>query len=220
MGLIWNYSWEIRMRLKWYFINSYSQGNEDILIDKLLNKKKKGFYVDVGSYDPTRFSNTKRFYQRGWSGINIEPNPNRINQFNKSRTRDINLNLGIANKKGELDFFEFDPNTLSTFSKNTAKEYLKQGFTLKKTTKIKVQKLGDVLKNTAIKHFDFFSIDTEGFDLQVLKSNNWDKFKPKIICIESSQKGINDILSKLGYKKIYQTYINSIYFYEKFRSEN
>lgn len=215
-GLIWNYIWEIQMRLKWFFLKSYSQGNEDILIDKLLNRKRKGFYVDIGAYDPTRFSNTKRFYLRGWKGINIEPNPINAAKFNKFRPKDINLTIGVANKNGLLDFFEFDPKTLSTFSKTTAKKYQKQGFKLKKTIKIKVQKLGDVLKNKATEHIDFFNIDTEGFDLQVLKSNNWDNFKPTVICIESSQKGIDNMLSKLGYRKIYQTYINSIYYYGKF----
>src|SRR3989344_9673220 len=53
--------------------NSYSQRGEDIVIDHLLKHKKIGFYIDVGANDPIRFSNTNRFYKRGWTGINIEP---------------------------------------------------------------------------------------------------------------------------------------------------
>src|SRR3989344_293995 len=70
--------------------NSYSQQGEDLIIDKLLVGKKKGFYVDVGAHDPVRFSNTKRFYDKGWSGINIDPNPWLIKKFQKQRDRDIN----------------------------------------------------------------------------------------------------------------------------------
>ncbi len=213
---LWHLSWEVRMRLKWALLKSYSQCGEDILIDKLLRNKRKGFYVDIGAYDPTRFSNTKRFYLRGWKGINIEPDPTRAVNFNVSRPKDINLNLGIANKKGELKFYIFNPSTLSTFSRHKAEDYQKQGFELKKTSKIKVDRLSNILKKYCKKSIDFFSIDTEGFDVEVLKSYDWDKFKPKVICIESSNKEIDRILSTFGYKKIYQTDVNSIFYYGKF----
>ena len=100
---------------------SYSQWGEDIIIDNLLGRKKRGFYIDIGAYDPTRFSNTKRFYLRGWRGINVEPDPVRIKKFHKERPGDINLNIGIADKSRVLNFFKFDPPTLSTFSLNAVK---------------------------------------------------------------------------------------------------
>jgi hypothetical protein len=52
---------------------SYSQHQEDLLIDLLLGQKATGFYVDVGANHPVRNSNTKRFSDRGWTGINAEP---------------------------------------------------------------------------------------------------------------------------------------------------
>src|SRR3989344_6416322 len=70
--------------------NSYSQNNEDLKIDELLNYPSKGFYVDVGAYDPDRFSNTKRFYLKGWRGINIEPDVYSFNKFLEKRPEDIN----------------------------------------------------------------------------------------------------------------------------------
>ena len=180
-GFVGNSFWEIYMRLRWNLLHSFSQGGEDIIIDKLL-KKKRGFYVDIGAYDPTRFSNTKRFYQKGWGGINIEPDPQRIKKFYTERPKDINLNIGIADKNISMKFYKFDPQTLSTFSSKTASVYQKQGNKLLGVTKIKVMKLANVLaKNAKGKKIDFFSIDTEGFDYQALKGNNWKKFKPKVI---------------------------------------
>ena len=191
---------------------SYSQWGEDLIINNLLNKKKKGFYVDIGAYDPTRFSNTKLFYLKGWQGINIEPNSIRINKFYKERPKDLNLNFGVANKNGSLNFFKFSPQTLSTFSRETAKKYKKQGYQLNEIIKIKVLKLSKILeKNTKKKTIDFLSIDTEGFDLEVLQSNNWKKFKPKVICIEGQGNNPEKLLTKLGYKKIYETRTNSIF---------
>jgi FkbM family methyltransferase len=205
---------ETKMLFRQIFHNSYSQWGEDIIIDNLLGKKNTGFYVDVGAYDPTRFSNTKRFYLRGWSGINIEPDPTRIKKFYSSRPRDINLNIGIANVKGIRNFFIFEQQTLSTFSKNTAMSYQMQGYPLRKTIRINVFKLGEVLeKNFKGKEIDFFSIDTEGFDYEVLKSNNWKKFRPKIICIERQNKNINMLLAKLNYKKVFENRTNAIFKY-------
>lgn len=203
---------EMKLLLQRLFQNSYSQWGEDILIDNLLGRRANGFYVDVGAYDPTRFSNTKRFYLKGWRGVNIEPDPIKIRKFYKERKRDINLNIGIANKNGSLNFFRFSPQTLSTFSKSAAADYQKQGYTIIETFKVKVAKLGQILeKESKNRQIDFFSIDTEGSDLEVLKSNNWKRFKPKVICIEGQGGNPEKLLTKLGYKKIYETRTNSIF---------
>lgn len=205
---------EIKLLLKKFLVNSYSQWGEDIIIDNLLDKKRGGFYVDIGAYDPIRFSNTKRFYLKGWNGINIEPDPIKIKKFYKERRRDINLNIGIANKNGSLDFFKFSPQTLSTFSKSAAADYQKHGYTITETFKVKIAKLGQILeKECRNRQIDFFSIDTEGYDLEVLQSNNWKKFKPKVICIEGQGNNPEKLLTKLGYKKVYETRTNSIFQY-------
>lgn len=62
-----------RILLLQFIKKSFSQYGEDLIIDSLLHNKHRGFYVDVGAYDPHRISNTKRFYLKGWKGINIEP---------------------------------------------------------------------------------------------------------------------------------------------------
>lgn len=198
---------------------SYSQKGEDLIIDKLLGHKKKGFYVDVGAYDPYRFSNTKRFYQRGWRGINFEPNFTAYQKFLRARPRDINLNLGILEKPGKWTFYQFFPETLSTFSKKEALKYEEKGFKIIGRLKVEVDTLNNILsKFCRNKPIDFFSIDAEGFDLAVLKSNNWKKYKPSVICIESvgekkesqnhkKEKYLND----LGYQKFSDNGLNGIY---------
>lgn len=190
-------------------LGSYSQNEEDRVIDKLLNYKKRGFYIDVGAYDPTQFSNTKRFYIKGWRGINIEPDPDNFKKFLKVRKRDINLNIGIGNKSDKLIYYKFFPNTVSTFSVNEMKRNLRKKYKLIKKIKVPVKKLSSILEKYCQQKIDFMSIDTEGFDLIVLKSNNWKKFKPKVICIESQK--ANKFLSKIRYRKIYDNGINSLY---------
>lgn len=203
---------------------SYSQRREDLIIDRLLGYKKKGFYVDVGAYDPNRFSNTKRFYDRGWRGINIEPSKNNYLKFKKHREDDINLNIGVASEEGKLTFFSIIPDTLSTFSVEEAKRYQEQGFELDSKKHIEVECLEGILdKYAENKQIDFMSIDTEGYDMEILKSNNWSKYRPKIICIESASYDQNDkdsglkgkehelFLESVGYEKIYNSGLNCIY---------
>lgn len=202
--------------------NSYSQRGEDLVIDKLLGNKKGGFYVDIGAYDPFRFSNTYRFYKRGWRGINIEPDFENYKKFLIHRKKDINLNIGIG-KGSKLIFYRFMPDTLSTFSKSEADNYKKQGYKLIETRNVDVKKLSDVLRKYSKKRrLDFFTVDTEGYDLEVLKTNDWKTFRPKIICVESFEHHkegnehkeydyIEPYLVKVGYKKVFENGLNSIY---------
>lgn len=214
--------------LKWNLVNkflcsSYSQMKEDVFIDSIVKGKKDGFYVDIGANHPTRFSNTMRFYKRGWHGINVEPNFRNYKVILAARPRDINLNLGIAEQKGDLTFYSFVPDTLSTFSREESQSYVADGYRLIEEKKIPVDSLSSVFdtycKNVEI---DFITIDTEGYDLQVLKSSDWKKWRPRIVCIESSKHSISgkaeskstaeeDFLGAQGYSKIYDNGLNSIY---------
>ena len=200
-------------------LNSYSQKKEDIFIDKLLGNKQKGFYVDVGAHDPYQFSNTYRFYKKGWRGINLEPDETGYKKFVELRKRDINLNIGVGNTNHALTFYKFCPSALSTFSEREAKTYIRKGFTLEKKVEVKVEKLSSIFrKYLPVKTIDFMSIDTEGFETEVLDSNNWSIFKPRIICIESvtyggkrKDDGYHKFLISVGYNKIYDNKLNSIY---------
>lgn len=205
-----------------YICHSYSQCGEDVVIDKLLGNKKLGFYIDIGAYDPSRFSNTKRFYLKGWCGINIEPDPQNFKKFVTFRKRDINLNIGIGSREATLNFFKFFPDTSSTFSKDEASRNKKQGFKLLREIMVKVFPLAVVLgKYHKNKPVDFITIDTEGYDLDVLKGNDWLKFRPTAICIEISEniqnhrnskyQGILRFLNAVGYKKYLDNGTNSIF---------
>ena len=81
---------------------SYSQYQEDLILYILLYDIENGFYIDVGAFDPIKVSVTKAFYLRGWTGINIEPQPDKKDLFDKDRPKDINLPLAIGEKKGKF----------------------------------------------------------------------------------------------------------------------
>lgn len=200
-----------------------SQCGEDLIIESIIPTKKNGFYVDVGANHPIKFNNTHLFYKKGWTGINIEPNHSRIWLFNLLRRRDINLNVGIGQVASEMNFHIFKESTLSTFDDSAANSYIKMGHPLKKTVKIPIKPLREIfaehVKDTEI---DFMSVDTEGFDMEVLQSNDWNTYRPRFVIIETLEYDRNESGKKLnrtfdpymesvGYTKFAETYINTIY---------
>lgn len=166
--------------------NSYSQEGEDLIIDKLLGYKTNGFFVDIGAHHPLRFSNTAIFYKRGWNGINIDAMPNSMVEFNLLRKRDINLEIAISNEEETKIFYKFNEPALNTLNKQEAlSKNGKNGYKIIDTIEVKTFKLKTILYQYARNNeIDFISIDTEGNDLNVLKSNDWEMFKPKLILVE------------------------------------
>nr|MCR5178410.1 hypothetical protein [Lachnospiraceae bacterium] len=95
--------------------NVYSQDGEECYLKEKFNSKKDGFYVDVGCFHPFRFNNTYWAYRRGWSGINIDPNEKCISLFNQLRSRDININCGVSDINGEMDYYRFSVEGINSF---------------------------------------------------------------------------------------------------------
>ena len=81
---------------------SYAQNFEDVMLRRALRHVENGFYIDVGAWSPDTDSVTRAFYERGWSGINVEPNPEFHAQLQERRARDRNLCLAVGDREGSL----------------------------------------------------------------------------------------------------------------------
>ena len=198
----------------------YSQNGEDLILNRFLDNKKEGFFVDVGAHHPIRFSNTYLFYKKGWTGINIDAMPGSMTQFNKIRPKDINIESGVGLKNDKLTFYQFNESALNTFSKKEALSKNKNGYEIIKSNLVQVESLENLLdkympRNTKI---DFLNIDVEGKDEEVLISNNWEKYNPNYILVEilrekyisDTNSSIKDFLKSRDYipiNKIFDTYI-------------
>jgi FkbM family methyltransferase len=159
--------------------------DEDIFVNNFFKNKKKGIYLDVGAYHPLEGNNTYLLYKKkNWRGVNIDVNPLSIKLFQRSRKGDLNINSAISNKKGVTAFyFRKKINMLNTLNKKIAKLQFKNGFQKKQ---IKTNTLNNILRESKYvnKKIDFFNLDVEGHELQVLKSINLKKYKPTLICVE------------------------------------
>jgi len=184
----------------------FSQFGEDRIINELIKKNyKNGFYVDVGCYHPKKYSNTHLLHKdRGWSGINIDIEEDKIKTFNILRPNDINICCPVSSVKKYIKINKFGNFHVGSYvSKvNNIKNIPSENVKLTKS-------LNQIIKNTKYKNreIDLLNIDTEGSDFDVLKSIKLKKYNPKIIIIESHLKDINKILSS----KIYKYLIKSKY---------
>ena len=157
---------------------------EDLIIEKIFKNKKKGTYVDVGCYHPLDGNNTYLLFKKGWNGINIDLNKISIDLFKKARKKDVNLNFAISNNSKKIKFyFRKNINMLNTINKNFAKNNFLKGY---KTGFIQSKTLNSILKysNLSKKKIDFLNLDIEGNEINALKSLNFYKYSPKLICIE------------------------------------
>lgn len=167
--------------------SSYAQHGEDIILMSYLQRIYKGVFVDVGAHHPFRFSNTYLFYRQGWRGINIDPKPGTKKLFNMLRPGDTNLEMGIAGEEGVLKYYMFDEPALNSFSQELSDERDQQtDYKIIGTKDIPVHRLERVLEDYLPqgKKIDFLTVDVEGLDIQVLESNNWEKFRPTMVVAE------------------------------------
>lgn len=194
-------------------VTVYAQYNEDVIIAALLHDTENGFYVDVGANHEEFHSVTKYFYERGWRGINIEPIPRLIKEISRKRPRDINLGYAVSTKKGKMKFREYPKHDgLSTFSEQSKLENEKRRLPYKDYD-IKVNSLKNILNDYKVDTIDFLKIDVEGFEEEVLKSNDWIKFRPRVLCVEANHRkqDWSKYLENKDYRKVIFDGLNEYY---------
>lgn len=196
---------------------SFSQYGEDLALASALQPRSKGFYVDVGAYAPAHLSNTYRLYLRGWCGVTIEPNPDAAGAFRALRPRDRHCVVGVAEEDATLTYRRFAHSTLNTFDAAQAAVWAARGVRLLSEEPVACRPLGAILTDVAPNaEIDLLCVDCEGFDLAVLRSNDWERFRPAAILIEDYERfetlaaggagsGISEFLIARNYAAISQT---------------
>lgn len=209
-------------------ILSYAQNFEDVMLARCF-PGPRGFYVDVGANDPDIDSVTRHFYERGWTGINIEPLASNFARLRKRRPRDINLHLAAGESDGEITFYEIGKwHGYSTTDSEIAAQHRRDGLKVVEH-KTPLRRLASVLDEHAKgKAIDFLSVDVEGAELSVLAGADLRRHRPKIILAESRLPvTVNMVgrffevpdraddyakfLSPFGYKLVYRDGLNAFF---------
>ncbi len=165
---------------------SYAQFAEDVVLDRVF-PDSTGFYIDAGANDPVLHSVTKRFSDRGWCGVNIEPNPVVFARLQRERVRDVNLNCGVAVRPGMLTFYDFPTvNGWSTFVPELADHYRKLGLEPVEST-VAVRTLASICEeHVGNRTIDFLKVDVEGYEAQLLYGGDWRRWRPRVLLIEAT----------------------------------
>jgi FkbM family methyltransferase len=170
---------------------SFAQAGEDMIVKftcQFLGLSNVT-YLDIGANDPVELSNTYFFYRKGYKGVLVEPNVSLCEKLRAVRPRDTTLAAGIgATAAREADYYIMTFPALNTFSKEEADHQTKASkgaISVKEVIKMPLLNINDVMGE----HFKgaptFLSVDTEGLDLAILKSIDYKRFRPKIICAET-----------------------------------
>jgi len=164
---------------------SYAQNFEDVMLERLFGDQDRGFYVDIGAWDPHLHSVTKHFYLKDWRGINVEPILSRIQRFELDRPRDLNLNVAIAGERGDVSFWTCqEEDALSTTEESTANELRGRGFSFTET-RVSVRRLDDIFDEYRLTDIDFLKIDVEGAEAEVIRTAEFDRYRPRVLVIEA-----------------------------------
>jgi FkbM family methyltransferase len=166
-------------------IVSYAQNFEDVMLARAF-PGAHGVYVDVGANDPDIDSVTRVFYERGWSGINIEPVAKNAARLRERRPRDVNLELAVGDRDGTITFYEIGKwHGYSTTDAGIAAQHRADGLKVIEH-RVALRPLSSVLdEHAAGRSLDFLSIDVEGAELAVLGGADLTRHRPKVIVAEA-----------------------------------
>lgn len=202
---------------------TFAQFAEDILLSDMVQDLKidKPTYLDIGSADPVKVNNTYLLYLLGGRGVLVEPNPAFHERTRKLRPEDKLLPVGIGiSDATEADYFMFNFNPLNTFDPDQVKQLLKNPDNkLIKTVKMPLVNINRAIaENLGGKAPDIISIDIEGLDLAILRTLDFEKYRPKLVCAETiminttkHNPETTPFMAALGYEVRGMTLANTIY---------
>jgi FkbM family methyltransferase len=174
---------------------SLAQEGEDLILERIFERKARGVYVDVGAHHPLRFSNTHLLYRRGWHGVNIDAAPGSMRLFHRLRPRDLNLEVGIAATAEHRPFYVFDEPALNTFDAARAHSLDHPPYRITGIHEVRCAPLASVLREHAISAIDLLTIDAEGYDFEVLQTLDWQATRPQVVLTEQFSRDIAALLA-------------------------
>nr|WP_319393027.1 FkbM family methyltransferase [uncultured Desulfobacter sp.] len=141
---------------------------------------KKGFYIEAGAVDGVFESNTYFLDEiLGWHGILIEPMPDMFKRLSFNRKNAYKFNCAIVANESENMVLMENKHAMSAIETRSNDAGRKN-----EMLQVRGRTITSILDEVKPDHIDFFSLDVEGYELEVLKGLNFEKYKPKYLLIE------------------------------------
>lgn len=203
---------------------TWSQYGQDKYVkERYFSGLETGFFLELGALDGLRHSNTKMFEEIGWAGICVEAHPELFSRLVRNRKCICVEALVAAGGSQDNRFLAIDPNGpvgLSGLIDNYDARHLQRIASECRAagvnaTEIRIpsRTMADILREYSIRHIDFFSLDVEGAELDVLRSIAWREVTFSVILVENnySSTAVEEFLSENGYGKVESRYCDEIY---------
>lgn len=168
---------------------SFAQNREDVVLQRALRDVTTGTYVEVGANHPTIESISRSFYDRGWSGLAIEPNPAFAAAFREERPRDTVLEAAITEHgEGTVTLHVIPDTGLSTLVDDVSRRHAEHGWTVEDVA-VPTVRLDRAIEEAGLagRAIHFLMVDVEGAELTVLRSIDLRRIRPWILVIEAVQ---------------------------------
>jgi len=182
----------------------------------------KGTMIELGAGPPEFFSMSKHFRDNGWRCICIDPNPKFVQQHKDLGNEIYQFACSNYEKKEETfkivdtsNLFNWDENTngVSLSALDIRQKYKEYDKCPVQEILVEVKKLNTILNDLNIEHIDFLSVDTEGWELEVMEGFDLNKYNPKIVLLENTEhdKKYDIYMEKFGYHLDSNVSYNYIY---------
>lgn len=168
---------------------SYAQNREDVVLARALKHVQHGRYVDVGANDPVADSVSYAFYERGWSGITVEPVPMYADRLRELRPRDHVVQAAITGEgEGTITLHQIADTGLSTLVDDVSAEHRGAGWEVEDIT-VETRRLDSLLEDAgwAGQDIHFVVIDTEGAERDVLETVDLHRWRPWVLVVEATR---------------------------------
>jgi FkbM family methyltransferase len=207
---------------------SYAQQGEDLALWQIAHnvlRFEHPTYMDIGAHHPVLNNNTYYFYERGSRGVLVEPNPALHGLLAKVRPRDVLLRAGIGvTAQAKADFYVIggsEDGQLNTFSREQAERLAagsKGRYRIESVIKVPLLDINEVMREHWNGAPNLLSLDTEGFDLPILRSIDFGRFRPDVVCVETVEIGgrrplveIMELMLQKGYQPRGGSFVNTIF---------
>lgn len=220
-------------------MKSYAQYQEDLFLVEFFKGKTHGFYIDIGANNGVDLSNTFLLENEyDWAGVLVEPIPSIFEQMKtariNNRTKSVALNCAVHPNHNlshvkfycqtifhELSSYKYEPMHAQRIAaeqqarpENEVNEIL--------VDTIHIDHLFYHIPGNEVDRVDFLSIDTEGTELEILQSLNWELNQPKTILVENNyhDRALHEFIISKRYRLHPEVFGNINFFYIKNNYDN